>query len=107
MKQPNTTIPVGKICKEDISFLVETYKKMGLNSLENLAKYISQEEINKTHEKLQDYEITPDPFLKKDNKIVLEIKINPLDEKKYVNISIYPNSEPSREQFLIKGTYDI
>lgn len=107
MKIPNTTIPIGKIHKEDIIFLIETYKKMGLKSLENLAEHISHEDINKAHQKLRDYEITPDPFSKKDNKIILGIKINPLDKKEYVDIYLHPNAEPDYEYFVIKGSYDI
>ncbi len=71
MNNPNTRILYGKLKESDLEKFVEIYKQTGLNATASLP---SIDSINEDNLKLNEFEITPNPFGETDNKLLIGIK---------------------------------
>jgi hypothetical protein len=104
--EPNTNIPIGNIRKDDIKFFVECYQKLELPSSSKLERYISSDNINNSNLKLREYEVTPDPHFRRDNKLLFGLSTNSADKKLYVNVQIHPGEDCVKNYDQLKSTYD-
>ena len=102
--EPNTKIHVGKLKESDLEKMIEAYRETGL-SVYHKETPVSIDSINDSNKELREFEITPNPFGKADNKLIIGVKYC-TDGNLYIHTKIHPGENSIKNPKELQDLYD-
>ncbi|MBT4376869.1 hypothetical protein HOD29_05850 [archaeon] len=104
---PNTKIPLGQLKESHLEKISEAYKEVGLEICgTTITEHILSSQVNEWNKKIREFEITPQPFRRADNKLLIGVKINDCDKQLYVHTKITPNEHNIKNPQELMEQYD-